>query len=51
MVVGLGLALRFLPRRGGEEDPFLAPLWLRRAGSAAVAALGFLWFFERLRVG
>ena len=48
VVVLIALLLRLVPRRREENDPFLAPLWLRRAGSVAVAALGFYWFFERI---
>ncbi len=47
IVVLLVAGLRFLHRRS-EEDPFLAPLRLRQAGSAIVTALGLWWFFERI---
>lgn len=40
------LALR--PRGADPSEPFLAPAWLRRAGSAAVLALGLYWFFQRI---
>lgn len=42
------LALRLLPRKKDEEDPFLAPTWLRRSGSIAVAAISFMWFLQRI---
>lgn len=41
-------ALALLPRRRAEEDPFLAPLLVRRVGSAAIALAGFFWFAQRL---
>lgn len=41
-------------RSGAEpESPksYLAPRWLRRAGSAVVALLGLAWFFDRVLFG
>jgi hypothetical protein len=44
IVIFIALLLRLLPRRNDEADPFLAPLWLRRGGSVAIAAAGLYWF-------
>ena len=38
-------------RKLGRVEPeaaYLAPRWLRRAGSVAVALLGLAWFFDRV---
>jgi hypothetical protein len=48
VVLGLVGVLALLPRRRLEEDPFLAPVLVRRVGSAAMAVLGFVWFAQRL---
>lgn len=48
IVTAATLALRLLPRRPDEQDPFLAPARLRRWGSAIVAVLGLYWFFQRI---
>ncbi|MDP6409768.1 MAG: HupE/UreJ family protein [Planctomycetota bacterium] len=48
VVLAVVLVLRLLPRKAREEDPFLAPLWVRRAGSVVVALLGLIWFFQRI---
>lgn len=42
------LALAALPRKRDEEDPFLAPLLLRRVGAAAIVLLGLTWFVQRI---
>jgi len=48
VVLLLAGVLALLPHRRREEDPFLAPLLVRRVGSAALAALGLSWFVQRL---
>ena len=48
VVLGVVLILRVLPRKAEEEDPFLAPMLVRRVGSVIVALLGFTWFFQRI---
>lgn len=48
IVTALAGALALLPRRGSRTEEFLAPAWLRRAGSAVVLVLGLWWFWQRL---
>lgn len=48
IVAASTVLLALLPGRKREPEPFLAPAWLRRGGSAAVLALGLYWFFERI---
>ncbi len=49
VVLGLVAVLALIPRRAEpEEERFLAPLMLRRVGSAAIAVLGLFWFVQRL---
>jgi len=48
VVLGLTLLCAWLPGARATDDPHLAPPWLRRAGSVAVALLGLYWFFERI---
>lgn len=48
IVVVLGLVLVRLPRRATEGEPFIAPRYLRRHGSAVIAVLGLYWFAQRL---
>ena len=40
--------LALMPRSRHDERVFLAPPWLRRAGSAAVLVLGLFWFVQRI---
>ncbi|MEO7155010.1 MAG: HupE/UreJ family protein [Planctomycetota bacterium] len=50
IVMPLAAVFAFLPgsRQAGEvERAFLAPLWLRRAGSVLVVAAGLYWFAQR----
>jgi hypothetical protein len=58
VVIALGLAVAWLPgdrsgpARGGAGEPavaraWLAPRWLRLAGSAGVLLCGAYWFLER----
>ncbi len=48
IVTSLALVLALMPRPARETEPFLAPIWLRRAGSAVVLVLGLYWFFQRI---
>ncbi|HVS17851.1 MAG TPA: HupE/UreJ family protein [Planctomycetota bacterium] len=49
LIVGLlAVLLALLPGRGAADARYLAPPWLRRAGSGAVLALGLYWFFQRI---
>lgn len=49
VVTGCAAVLAVLPRREtANEEPHLAPRWLRIAGNSLVALLGFTWFFERI---
>lgn len=48
VVAALAGLLALLPRRAHDQQAFLAPPWLRRAGSAAVLALGLYWFVQRI---
>ena len=48
VAAALTVAVLALRRGSATTDGFLAPSWLRRAGSACVAIAGFYWFFERV---
>ena len=48
IVAALALLLAVLHGRARQTEPFLAPAWLRRAGSAVVLVLGLYWFFQRI---
>ena len=48
IVSALAGGIALLHRRVRHAEDFLAPAWLRRAGSAVVLALGLYWFWQRL---